>query len=100
MLKNSTCNSVIENIKEISDRILREKVYIIGYCSNALMGSKLPSSSEVLKVLFFYLRKVKLNLRDSSTLVVEELLLFWRKARIPTRAKHHCIEKLEKLYTE
>ncbi|XP_067628853.1 uncharacterized protein [Eurosta solidaginis] len=51
-----------------------------------------------MKVLFFNLRAVKLNLRESAKLVVEEVNIFWDKGRIPTRTKQHCITKLEDLY--
>lgn len=84
----------------MSSRILRERIYLIGYCSNSLSGSKLPSNLELLKVLFFNLRIVKKNLRESANLVATELLVFWEKARIPTRDKQHCISKVEKLYKE
>lgn len=81
-------------------RSLREKYYLIGYASNQLTGSKLPSKKEVIKVLFFNWRVVNMSLRESAKLVIEELLIFWDKARIPTREKQHCIAKLEKLHTE
>lgn len=80
-------------------RILREKIYLVGNFSTSLGGNKLPSNREVLKVLFFNLRVVKLDVRKSAKLVIEELSVFWEKARIPTRAKQHCIIKLEKLYS-
>lgn len=82
----------------MSSRILREKIYLLGYFSPSLSGCKLPSNKEVMKVLFFNLRAVKLNLRESAKLVVEEVNIFWDKARIPTRTKQHCITKLEDLY--
>ena len=47
-------------------------------------------------MLFFNLRQVKLPLRDSANLVVRECLIFWEKARIPTKERH-CEEKIIKL---
>ncbi|GBN97250.1 hypothetical protein AVEN_71305-1, partial [Araneus ventricosus] len=35
---------------------------------------------------------------ESATLVVRECLIFWEKARIPTRATPHCVEKIMTMY--
>ncbi|XP_025415275.1 uncharacterized protein LOC112686988 [Sipha flava] len=44
------------------------------------------------------MRVVNLNLNDSSGLVADECLLFWKKARIPTQ--HHCdvVRKIKNVY--
>jgi hypothetical protein len=55
---------------------------------------------QVLKVLFYNLRKVKLNVRQSCSLVLKKTIIFWEKTRIPTRNFQCCIEKLEKMYNE
>jgi hypothetical protein len=81
-------------------RHLRESIYLIGHTSHQLFGCKLPSNKEVLRVLFYNLREVKLSVRDSARLVINEVLIFWQKARIPTREVRHCIPKLEALYNE
>ncbi|KAF0744055.1 Uncharacterized protein FWK35_00030830, partial [Aphis craccivora] len=63
--------------------------------------SKLPSNLQVLKTLFFNIRVVNLNLRESARLIVREVLVFWEKARIPVRLEKHCIiSKVESLYDE
>lgn len=76
----------------------RTQIYLIGDDLNQIIGSKLPSNLQVLKVLFYNLRKVKLNLRESASLVIKEVLVFWEKARIPVKDIQRCIEKLEKLH--
>jgi len=81
-------------------RLFRENIYLIGHTSHQLVGCKLPSNKEVLNVLFYNLREVKLSIRDSARLVIDEVLIFWQKARIPTREIRHCIPKLEALYYE
>lgn len=85
----------------MSDRRLLRKdtsVYLIGNYSSQIVGSKLPSIKQVLSVLFFNLREVKLSLRESSKLVIDEVIIFWNKARIPTRDVQHCIKKVEVLH--
>lgn len=62
------------------------------------MGSKLPSNSDVLKTLFYNLRLRKLLLRESAALVNEEVLLFWKKARIPSRNTDKVQENIKKSF--
>uniref|UniRef100_A0A2S2PN24 Uncharacterized protein n=1 Tax=Schizaphis graminum TaxID=13262 RepID=A0A2S2PN24_SCHGA len=78
----------------------REKLFLIGYMNHQIIGSKLPSRGDCLKVLFFNMRITKLNLNDSASLVIEECIVFWKKARIPTQVPHRFKDKLKKLYEE
>lgn len=86
----------------VTRRSLRESKYIflIGYSLSQIVGSKLPSNKQVLSVLFFNMREVKLNSHHSATLVIQETMIFWQKARIPTRTEQKCVKKLEDLYQE
>lgn len=77
---------------------LRKSIYLIGNSSHQLVGCKLPSNKQVLSVLFFNIREVNLSVRDSARLVIDETLIFWQKARIPTKEVRNCIPKLENLY--
>ena len=79
---------------------LREKIYLVGYCSHDITGCKLPSNKQVLRVLFFNLRIVKLKLRESARLALQEVMIFWDKARIPTQEIKNSIKKVEALYNE
>lgn len=79
---------------------LRDKIYLLGHYSHNITGSKLPSNKQVLSVLFFNLRVVKLTLRESARLVLQEVMIFWEKARIPTQEMRNCIPKLETMYQE
>lgn len=76
------------------------KIQLIGENSNQIIGSKLPSNMQVLKVLYYNLRKAKLNLRPSCSLVLKETIIFWEKARIPTRDFPRCVDKLRNLYND
>lgn len=84
----------------MASKVLRERIYLIGSYSFEINGSKLPSNLQVLKALFFNLRVVKLSVRNSAVLVVREIMIFWEKARIPTRLERNCIDQVEKLYDE
>lgn len=75
-----------------------EHIFLIGSKETQILGSKLPSLKQVFQVFFFNLRTVKLNIRESANLVIRECIIFWEKARIPTRAVQHCVNKLIKMY--
>ena len=75
-----------------------EKLFLLNHDENQIIGAKLPSNGQVLRVLFYNLRKVKLNLRSSARLVIKEVQVLWEKARIPTRKLDRSIEKVESLY--
>jgi len=47
-----------------------DEVYLVGNVNNHIVGRKLPSIKQVLSVLFYNLRHVKLNLRESARLVL------------------------------
>ncbi|XP_050546043.1 uncharacterized protein LOC126908175 [Daktulosphaira vitifoliae] len=76
----------------------RKSIYLIGNSSHQLVGCKLPSNRQVLSVLFFNIREVNLSVLDSARLVIDETLIFWQKARIPTKEVRNCLPKLENLY--
>lgn len=85
-----------------SKKSLRKDSYtfLIGYTSNQIVGSKLPSIRQALSVLFYNMREVHLNLHESSKLVIKEVSVFWQKARIPISSEQYCVIKLQKLYNE
>lgn len=43
------------------------KLFLLEHDENQIIGAKLPSNGQVLRVLFYNLRKVKLNLRNKSS---------------------------------
>lgn len=62
------------------------------------MPIKLISNGDCLRLLFYNMRVVNLNLNDSLGLVADECLLFRKKARIPTQ--YHCdiVQKIKHLH--
>lgn len=76
----------------------RYPIYLVGAMKHQITGSKLPSNGDCLSVLFYNLRKAKMNLHDSAKLVIDECEIFWKKANIPTKDNHNSVKKLEKLY--
>lgn len=78
----------------------QDRIFLVGYPSHQITGCKLPSKRQVLATLFYNLRTVKLNLKESARSTIQEVFLFWAKARIPTKHEKDAITKLEKLHTE
>lgn len=75
-------------------------IFLIGHDYDQILGSKLPSIQQVLRVFFYNHNKVGLTVRESAALTIKEASVFWSKARIPIRQEYHCITKLEKLFKE
>lgn len=80
-----------------SDKSLRQ-IKFVGIIKHQMVGSKLPSNQQVLEVTVFHLRISKLCLREGARLAASEVMLFWKKARIPMRAEPRVIEDVENLY--
>lgn len=78
--------------------ILRENIFLIGDVDSQIIGNKLPSKKQILKVLFFNMRRLNYSLRESALLVVKEVFIFWEKAGIPVQTLQKCTEKVEKMY--
>src|SRR5215469_3983841 len=72
--------------------------FLIGSPSYQINGGKLPSNRQVLSVLFYNIREGKLKVSESANLVIRECIIYWEKARIPTRAFPNCVKKLVDLY--
>lgn len=81
-----------------SSRRTRLNIFLIGDIDTQIYGNKLPSQKQVLKVLFFNLRELKLMLLESATLAIKEVIIFWEKARLPTQQFHRAVQKLTDLY--
>lgn len=79
----------------MTSRKLRQKIYLVAYYSNEITSRKLLSNCHVLRIFYFNLRVVKLNLRKSARLLVKEVLVFWEKSRIPTKTDQRSNSKVE-----
>lgn len=70
-----------------------EKSFLLNLDESQITSAKWPCDGQVLTVLFYYMRKGKLNLRSRACLVVKEVEIFWKKARIPTKKMQRNIVK-------
>lgn len=76
------------------------RISFVGFEQSQILGSKLPTNKDVLQLFFYHVRTQGMSIRQSATLAAREAILFWDKAKIPTRKEQHCVDKLEKLYNE
>ncbi|GBM41110.1 hypothetical protein AVEN_63794-1 [Araneus ventricosus] len=61
--------------------------------------NKLPTTKEVLLRFHHHLNDVK-SVRNASHRTIDELIVVWSKAAIPTRFVKHAIDKLENIHSE
>ena len=78
--------------------MLKKTIYLVGAANHQITGAKLPSNRQILAVLFFNIREVKLMVSESANLVIRECIIFWEKARIPTKSSPNCVKKLEDIH--
>ena len=63
-----------------------------------ITGAKVSSNRQILAVLFFNIREVKLTVSESANFVIRECNIFLEKARIPTKSPPNCVKKLVDLH--
>lgn len=78
---------------------LRVKLEHIGFTSNQIIAPKnFLTLRQVLAVLFYNTRRYSKSVHDSALLTIEECIIFWKEARIPTRELKKYVVKLESEY--
>ncbi|KAG0713441.1 hypothetical protein GWK47_016226 [Chionoecetes opilio] len=65
---------------------------------DAIRGSKLSSSGQVLSVFLHNHLNLKQERGESAKVVVREVLVFWDKARIPTQRQDNILGKVQALH--
>ena len=79
-------------------RSAKRTIYLVWAANHQITGTKLPSNGQILGVLFFNIREVKLTVSESENLVIRECIIFWEKKRIPTKSSPNCVKKLVDLH--
>jgi hypothetical protein len=74
-------------------------VWLLGGTIDEITGSKLPSNCQVLRRFFHLHYTDKQTIQASATTTTREVLLFWEKAKIPTRQDCHIINKIKDLHS-
>lgn len=75
-----------------------DKLFLLDFDEMQIVGAKLPSIGQVLRVFLYNLRKVKLGVSKSANLVIKEVEVLWCKARIPTRGFDKSVKKIVSIY--
>src|SRR6218665_585507 len=78
---------------------LRQGIFLVGYTSESICRTKLPSNGQLLSTLFYHHQKNK-TIRQSAAIDVREALPLWARARIPTRQEYNIVAKLVSLFEE
>lgn len=77
------------------------EVWLVGQlidCLDLENIKQLPTCGQVLRRLFFDLKVNKLSLSTSCSTVIDETLIIWHAANIPTTQKPNAVSKLKALY--
>lgn len=78
----------------------RDDIFLIGYPSMNITGNKLPSKKQVLRMHFFNIRKRNMSKKNSAVIVADAVMIFWRQAAIPTKARGDVTRKIAALHDE
>lgn len=72
-------------------------LFLIGAPTDTIMGSKLPTTLQVLKVFYYFHNTKKQSINRSAIITIDMATVFWHKARIPIRQKCNSVKKLKML---
>src|SRR5215469_7417663 len=76
------------------------EVWLLGKGMNKLSNARLPTCSDVLRLVQYHHHSEAHTLRKSYNISCEEVLKVWERARIPTQRIDSCVRKLTRLYEE
>ena len=77
----------------------KNNVYLVSpVVSEAISGCKLLSNKDILSRFFYFYKISGKSIRESFKCIIEEVIPFWLKSRLPDRHKQHCISKVESIF--
>ncbi|GBM75769.1 hypothetical protein AVEN_7009-1 [Araneus ventricosus] len=79
-------------------RSSKKVIFLIREIEHQITGSKLPYNGQDLAILFCNIREVNLTVNERANLAIRECIIFWRKARMPTKSLPDCMRKLVNVY--
>ncbi|KAE8742225.1 hypothetical protein FOCC_FOCC012240, partial [Frankliniella occidentalis] len=91
--------SSVPEVKCIVTRRSTEQ-WLVGQPIEAITGCKLPSTGQVFRRLLQLHKIDRQPIRVAAANVVDEVLVFWEKARIPTQFKVNIVDNLDNLYNK
>jgi hypothetical protein len=74
--------------------------FLIGSSKERISETRLPSCMEVIRSLLHFHFVLKIPVRESAEKTVDDVMNIWKRARIPTRQKCHCISQLIGIYDQ
>lgn len=77
-----------------------EDIPFIGYQIRQLNPRKLPTNRQVLSLMFYKKSVMNMNIHQSATIVVDEVMKIWSDSDIRVNKTYNSIIKLEKLFDQ
>lgn len=76
------------------------KVWLLGFPSDILSSSRLPSGQDVMHNFLHFHKQKKLTIAKSAASVYDQLVTFWLKSGLPITQKLNIIKKIKSLYDQ
>ena len=67
----------------------KQEIYLIGKITSKIIGRKLPSNKQVLQLLFYKTRELKMKVNDGIVDVYKEVKCFWHNVQIPIKTDYN-----------
>ena len=85
---------------KMCDTRSKTEIWLIGFTSDEILGSKLPTTRQVLSLLFHLVRNTtpRTKVADAAVTVVKSVSNFWQKAGIPTLTDKNIKSRIIQLY--
>jgi len=86
----------------VKKKNLRKKIYLIDHLDKEILGAKLPSNLQLLRLLVHHLRAnpKKGSLTKALSRTAELIMEVWAKGRLPTCVKSLVVRKLKSLHAQ
>ena len=76
------------------------EIWLIGHENYFLRGAKLPSIKQVLECYFYHRNIEKIEPDEAKRIAIKKCEVFWLKAGIRIKERHHSAEKLDTILKE
>ena len=75
-------------------------IYLLDKLHSEILGAKLPSNEQVLSVFLYHHFDLNKQIKDSASIVTQQLQDYWDRARIPTQRKDKIKNKVIQIYED
>lgn len=80
----------------------KTSIWLIGHGQGVeeISQNVLPTKLEVLRTFFFFHKYQNNTVNESATLLANQIIFVWNKARIPTALRHNIVKQIHGLFNK